>query len=69
MTRPLPGISGLDVLEEVKQLYPTTQVLLITAYEIDEVRERAEELGIIGLFPKPLDLDDLKEAVARALQP
>jgi len=64
----LPGISGLDVLAEVKQIHPETRVILITACETDEVRERAKDLGNSGVFPKPLDLVGLKEAVARALQ-
>ena len=60
----LPGISGLDVLEEISKSYPETRVLMISAWGTKEVRQRAEELGVVGYYDKPLDLYSIKETIA-----
>ncbi len=61
----LPGINGLEVLDEMMKLSPNTRVLMISAWGTEEVRRRAEELGVDGFYDKPLNLKAIKEAVAR----
>jgi len=57
----MPGMDGLDLLEEIKQRYPELPVMMVTAYGDDERRRRAEELGAAEFLTKPVDFDHLKE--------
>lgn len=53
------GISGLEVLKEVKASRPATKVIMISAYGDDETAQRAKELGADGYVQKPVDLPGL----------
>ncbi len=64
----LPGISGLELLEKVRQLSPKARALVITAHPSKEARARAEELGVVAFLEKPLETSPFLEAVERALE-
>lgn len=49
----LPGISGLDVLEQTRGLRPGTQFIVITAYGSLDSALKALELGAHGFLTKP----------------
>ena len=51
----LPGISGLDVLREVKQRSPDTDVILMTGYSSMDSAIDALNLGAAGYLEKPFD--------------
>jgi CheY-like chemotaxis protein len=55
----MPGISGLEVLKEVKASRPATKVIMISAYGDDETAQKARELGADGYVQKPVDLPGL----------
>jgi two-component system chemotaxis response regulator CheY len=65
----LPGISGLELLEEVKRANPEASAILITGHPTDEVRSRAEALGVISFLRKPIGTNAFLEAVERTLYP
>ena len=56
----MPGMAGLQLLQEIKQQFPEVQVMMVTAYGDEERRRRAWELGAAGFFTKPVDFDQLK---------
>src|SRR5215470_7937508 len=62
----MPGIDGLQLLDEIKQRRPDLPVMMVTAYGDDERRRRAEQLGAAEFISKPVDFDRLKEQL-RAL--
>lgn len=64
----LPGISGLELLGKVRQLNPNARAIMITGQPIDDVRAKAEELGVLTIMPKPIGTSAFLEAVNRALQ-
>ena len=64
----MPGISGLDLLLTVKQDYPETGVIVMTAFETPDLESRLRKLGVIRCLSKPLDLDELTETILCALQ-
>jgi two-component system response regulator HydG len=51
---------GLDIIAEVKERYPGTRVLLLTAYGSAAVVAEARELGVDDVVQKPLPLDSLE---------
>jgi two-component system, chemotaxis family, chemotaxis protein CheY len=59
----MPGMSGLQLLEYIKQKYhkPPPVVMMITAYGDAENFNRAKELGADDFLTKPVDFTALKE--------
>ncbi|MDI6782538.1 MAG: response regulator [bacterium] len=63
----LDGESGLDIIEHVKQYYPKTLVILLTAYASVESAIAALRRGAYDYLVKPCNVDDLKHTVRRCL--
>jgi CheY-like chemotaxis protein len=57
----MPGMDGLQLLDEIKQRFPDLPVMMVTAYGDDERRRRATEYGASEFITKPVDFDILKE--------
>lgn len=64
----LPGITGMSLLAGIRARGSETPVIVLTAYDIDTVRPEAERLGVVAVFAKPFDIDDLRTAVMNALR-
>jgi CheY-like chemotaxis protein len=56
----MPGMDGLALLREIKQLRPDIPVMMVTAYGDEERRRRASEYGAAEFVTKPVDFDFLK---------
>lgn len=63
----MPGGSGLDVIEQLRQNGDTTPVIVVTAFPQDDIRMRARELGL-RLLAKPFELETLRAAVDWAIR-
>ncbi len=63
----MPGMSGFELLKEVKGLWPGLPVAMITAYGDDESRRRATEAGATDFLTKPLDFNDLKSRISEMI--
>jgi CheY-like chemotaxis protein len=63
----MPGMDGLELLREVKQVRPALPVLMVTAYGDDERRRRADELGAAAFLAKPVDFDQLKRQLLQLM--
>jgi CheY-like chemotaxis protein len=59
----MPGMSGLELLEEIKHKYhaPPPVVMMITAYGDAENYNQAMKLGADDFLTKPVDFTILKE--------
>jgi CheY-like chemotaxis protein len=57
----MPGMDGLQLLDEIKQRRPDLPVMMVTAYGDHERRERAHQLGASEFITKPVDFAQLKE--------
>jgi CheY-like chemotaxis protein len=57
----MPGMDGLQLLQEIKRGWPHLMVMMVTAYGDDERRRRADELGAVDFLSKPVDFDYLKQ--------
>lgn len=53
----MPGISGLEVLKRVKSEYPDTDVLMLTAYDSQQVAQEVLKAGAADYIIKPSTLD------------
>ena len=62
----MPGMSGMELLAEVRKAWPHVGVFMITAYGDDATETRAEALGAQRFFAKPIDFPRLKQDLALA---
>lgn len=63
----LPGIDGLQVFEQAKELKPETKGVIITAYPAKETQDKARSLGLIDYLVKPFKIEDLEKLIGAAL--
>ncbi|MGH7431874.1 MAG: sigma-54-dependent transcriptional regulator [Candidatus Methylomirabilales bacterium] len=61
-------VDGLDILKEVHDLDPGIAVIIMTAYGSIETAVRAMKLGACDYLQKPLDMEELRLIVDRALE-
>lgn len=64
----MQGMSGVDVLRELKQLDEGIEVIMLTAYETLETARQALRLGAREYLNKPFDIPTLRSVTARALE-
>ncbi len=63
----MPGMSGLDLIGRIHEISPDTPVILMTAFnEVDTV-VRAVKQQAFDFILKPFKVDDLFDAVSRAI--
>lgn len=58
-----PTENGLDILSELKRLYPHIKVLVVTGLRQDTILAEAQRLGADGVLYKPFDTDELLAAI------
>jgi response regulator RpfG family c-di-GMP phosphodiesterase len=63
----MPGISGMDLLVEVRQSYPQLAFLMVTGEDETRVGVRAMQLGADDYLLKPFDADVVLGSLHRAL--
>jgi len=64
----LPDSDGLVVLRKVKELYPDTLVILMTAHSTVENAVEAMKLGAFHYVNKPFNVDEVALLVEKALE-
>ena len=64
----LPGMSGMALLEHLAALGSMLPVILITGREDVQMRLLAAQKGAVAYLRKPLDEQDLLQALQQALQ-
>ena len=64
----MPDKTGLEVLEEVKQINPEISFVILTAYGTIENAVKAMRLGAFDYISKPVDLDELDLMIERVIE-
>lgn len=68
----MPGLHGIEVLREVKNLKPNIQVIILTGHGTEKDEEEARKLGGFDFLRKPADIDllvaKIKEAFAEKIE-
>ena len=64
----MPGITGLDVTRAMRQEQPQLPVIVMTAFGSMETAVEAIQEGAFDYVSKPMNLDELKKIVFRALR-
>ena len=63
----LPGMSGIDLIQEIQDRYPSVKIVMMTGDDDPFVFRIAQEMGVYYRFPKPFDTDLFLDAVNRLL--
>ncbi|MHB1083323.1 MAG: nitrogen regulation protein NR(I) [Thiobacillus sp.] len=63
----MPGVSGLELLQALKERLPKVPVIIMTAYSDLDSAVAAFQGGAFEYLPKPFDVDQAVELVRRAL--
>jgi DNA-binding NtrC family response regulator len=64
----MPGASGLDLLRVVRDRFPTTIVIVLTAFGDATAAGEAIRAGAYDFISKPYDLVELRQMITRALE-
>lgn len=65
----MPGISGLEVVQALKQFEPSTIVVVLTGYGSIATALEAVRLGATHYLTKPADADEIVAALAKGGAP
>lgn len=63
----MQGLSGIEVLQELRTKGFPAKVIMITGGEDEEVTHQAKALGVVDFVHKPLNLTELEKIVMREL--
>jgi DNA-binding NtrC family response regulator len=64
----MPGISGLDLLRKLREVYPETTVIMVTAFGTVSTAVEAMKAGAYDYISKPVDYEQLMLVVNRAME-
>jgi two-component system response regulator PilR (NtrC family) len=64
----MPGMSGLELLDQARRLAPDTLVILITAFGSTESAVEAMKNGAYDYLTKPCSVDEIRLVVEKALE-
>lgn len=64
----MPGMDGLEAIQQIRQQWPALAILILTTYNEDELMIQGLQAGACGYLLKDVDLDALLHAIRRAAQ-
>jgi DNA-binding NtrC family response regulator len=64
----MPKLTGMEVLQRVKESHPDVDVIMITGLNEIETAVKAMKLGAFDYLPKPFDPEELELVVERAFE-
>jgi len=62
----MEGLSGMEILAEVKKRSPATEVIVITGFATMETAKESFQKGVLDFLAKPFKLSEIIEAIQRA---
>lgn len=65
----MPGLDGLETARLIKKNYPDKiPILLLTAYDWEEIEQEAIEIGVNHFLPKPFFMTNFMNAIRRVME-
>ena len=62
----MPGMDGIEVLQEIKKRFPLIEVIMLTGHGTTESAVQGMKLGAYDYLLKPADFNDLTEKLQGA---
>jgi DNA-binding response OmpR family regulator len=63
----MPGMDGMEVLRQVREIRPDIRIIMISAYGTIEVAVEAMKLGAVDFIQKPFSPEEIRALVSRVL--
>ncbi|WP_027087113.1 response regulator [Cohnella panacarvi] len=63
----MPGISGLEAVERIREDYPDMRFIIVTAYEMFDYARKALKLGVEDFLLKPSRASEIIESVGNVI--
>ena len=63
----MPGVDGMEVLRQVREIRPDIRVVIITAYGTVELAVEAMRLGAVDFVQKPFVPEEIRKMVIRVM--
>ena len=63
----MPGLTGLDIIPEMKKLRPEASIIVMTSFRNEEVHRRSLEKGAGGYLEKPIHIKKLETLIHEML--
>jgi CheY-like chemotaxis protein len=64
----MPDIDGLELLSIIRKQYPSTKVIIMTAYGSPEIHKEATRRGSFFYVEKPFEISDIRTLILKALE-
>ena len=64
----LPGMGGMEILQQIKEISPITQVVMLTGHATVDSAVEAMRLGAFDYLTKPIRLKELRLLIERAIE-
>jgi len=64
----MPGLSGMEVLQEIKKLQPDIEVIIVTGYGTLTNAQEAIRYGAADFISKPFNVADIIAIVSKAFE-
>ncbi len=61
----MPKMDGLDLVKQVKQLYPECTTIIVSGYDDFEYARKAIQLGVQEFLLKPIQQENLSETLSK----
>ena len=63
----MPGMNGLDLAREARRISPDTQIVLMTAFGTEGLKDAAGKLNLEGYISKPFSIKQIRAIVEQAV--
>lgn len=63
----LPDMNGIEVTRQIRSLGDDTPIIILTAYDWNDIEEEARAAGVTAFCSKPMFISDLRESLMTAL--
>ncbi len=64
----MPGMDGIETLQEIKKKYPLIEVVMLTGHATVESAVEGMKLGAFDYLMKPCEIEELLEKVKQAAE-
>lgn len=64
----MPGMNGIEVLEKIRENWPSVKVMIITAHGTMEAAVDAMKLGAVDFIQKPFSVKEIRNMVSQVIK-
>ncbi len=64
----MPGMHGIDVLKEIKKLFPSVEVIIVTGFGTLQTATEAIKHGVNSYISKPYNLSEINSLIEKSIE-